>query len=164
MFAAPLVVMVATLGTASEATPDRWPIGSIHIHALSGYPDLLGASAILQAIPFIEAEAGFSALYPYLVNTFARVGPALTVVDDRDEKHRGLSWRVACLGGLREQENWDTGNSGLDLVAAVQRTYWWSGHFGVSSRLTAGIYLLQDGRGGISAVWPNFRLSAGFSF
>jgi hypothetical protein len=150
------LVLSALLG-ASELERPRL-VATARVSAFSGWPDLLGASATVHLIPYVDVEAGGAAVF-LTRGWYVRAGPRWLFEDWRDERHRGLTLRLSALGGFKRVELPDAAFEGLHVAGAAEFTWWLASHLGLSLQLSGG---------GTVRAWPAFfpelRLALGASF
>lgn len=150
-------LLVSLLVTAAPA--DRpLLIASVRVSTFTGWPDVLGASATVHLIPWVEVEGGASA-FVFSRGWYARGGPRWLFEDWRDEQHRGLTLRLSALAGVKSVTLKDSSFLGFHFAAAVELTWWLASHVGLTLQLTGG---------GTVRAWPAFfpelRLAWGAGF
>lgn len=133
-------------------------IASVRVSAFTGLPDVLGASATLHLIPYVDIEAGGSALV-FSQGWYVRGGPRWLFEDWRDEHHRGATLRLSVLAGFKSLRLRDSAFAGFHAALAAEFTWWLASHLGLSFQLSGG---------GTVRSWPAFfpelRLGIGVAF
>lgn len=154
-----MLAVIAAL-VLTEASPPERPllVGSVRVSTFTGIPDVLGASATLHVIPFVDLEGG-GATFVFASAWYVRAGPRWLFEDWRDEHHRGLTLRLSALFGYKviALPNERFGN--FHFVGALELTQWLAPHLGLTFQLSGG---------GTVRAWPRFfpelRLGWGVAF
>ena len=138
-------------------------VASVRGSAQPGATDLFTASVTLHAIPFVDVDTSWGAAE----GLSARAGPRWTLGDRRGPDHRGGESRLSVLAGMRglystASDSFLARGPNLDMVAALDGTWWLEPHFGVNAQLVAGVaYFPTVER---SAWVPDVRFAVGVSF
>lgn len=152
----PVLALIALLSAADVERPRL--VATVRVSTFTGWPDLLGASATVHLIPYVDLEAGGSALF-VTRSWYARGGLRWLFEDWRDEHDKGLTLRLSALAGFKRVELPDAAFQGFHVAGALEFTWWLARHFGLSLQLSGG---------GTVRAWPNFfpelRLAFGTSF
>ena len=133
-------------------------IGSVRVSTFTGLPDVLGVSGSFHLIPYVDLEGGASA-FVFAQSWYARGGPRWLFEDWRDESNRGATLRLSALAGVKSVALTNERFLGFHFVGAVELTYWFAAHAGLTFQLTGG---------GTVRRWPSFfpelRLAWGVAF
>ncbi len=122
----------------------------------SGFPDTLGGSLTVHAIPYVDLEGGAAAFNP---SWFVRAGPRYALVDSRD----GLMVRVAALFGYKSATVFSSElTRGFHFAGTLDFTWWLAAHFGLDLQLSGG-GTFDPGRAG-RRMLPDLRVGLGVSF
>lgn len=156
---APLVLAVMLASEGGPSAEPSHPIGSFTVSAFSGFPDVIGGSAVLSAIPFVDVE-GTVAFELFGLAASVRGGPRFTLGDWRDEAQRGWQLRLSFLAGARWLRLWGHNSVGPNVVGAIDATRWFARHFGLTIRFSGGAFYEIE----YSQLRPDLRLGVGFSF
>ncbi|MBL8919998.1 MAG: hypothetical protein JNJ54_14125 [Myxococcaceae bacterium] len=150
-------LLVTLMLTAAPAERPHL-VASVRVSTFTGLPDVLGASATLHVIPWVDLEGGASA-FVFSRGWYARGGPRWLFEDWRDEANRGLTLRLSALAGVKSVTLRDSSFLGFHFAAAVELTYWLASHLGLTLQLSGG---------GTVRAWPAFfpelRLAWGAGF
>ncbi len=151
-------MLAALLAVAVMAAPGErpWLLGSAFASPMSALPERLSAWATAHVIPWVDVSGGV-AFFPGTSGWFVRGGPRLLVDDWRDEHHRGLTLRLALLGGYRFIQDARVTGGGFSGVLTVDVTYFLAPHLGLAVQLAGGGS--WDARG--QRVVPELRLGLG---
>lgn len=151
-----LLAMLLALGASPTERPRL--IGSVRVSTFTGLPDVLGVSASLHLIPYVDLEGG-AAAFVLAQSWYARGGPRFMFEDWRDAQHRGATLRLSALFGFKSVALKDERFQGFHFVGAVELTHWFAPHLGLTFQLTGG---------GTVRAWPVFfpelRLGWGLAF
>ncbi len=112
-------------------------IGSVRVSTFTGLPDVLGVSGTFHLIPYVDLEGGASA-FVFAQSWYARGGPRWLFEDWRDEANRGLTLRLSALAGVKSVALPNERFLGFHFVGAVELTYWFAAHAGLTFQLTGG--------------------------
>lgn len=130
--------LAALVLAAAEPAPDRpYLVATAQVTPLIGLPDLLSGFVTLHAIPYVDLQAGLS-FFPGTIGWWARGGPRAVFHDWRDETQRGLTWRIALLGGWRTFRDVKGDARGVSFALANEFTYFLAAHFGLTLSVTGG--------------------------
>lgn len=158
MYAALLAAVLAA--STPEAPAERpWLFASVYLSPMTAVPERLSAYATVHAIPWVDVSGGVS-FYPGTFGWFVRGGPRVTVDDWRDESDRGVTLRLALLGGYRVVQDARVNGGGFSGVLAADVTYFFARHLGLAFQLAGGGS--WDGNG--KRVVPELRLGLGLTF
>lgn len=150
------LVLLALLGASDVERPRL--VATVRVSTFTGWPDLLGASATVHLIPYVDIEGGGSALF-LTRGWYVRAGPRWLFEDWRDEHHRGLTLRPSALAGFKRVELRDAAFQGFHFAGALDFTWWLGRYVGLSLQLSGG---------GTVRAWPAFfpelKLAYGVSF
>lgn len=149
--------LVAAALAASEPAPQRpHLVATAQVTPMTGLPDLLAAFVTVHAIPFVDLQGGVS-FFPGTFGWWARGGPRVVLNDWRDQAQRGLTWRVALLGGWRALRDVKGDARGVSFVLANDFTYFLAPHLGLTFSVTGGgVYDVAGQR-----FLPELRLGLG---
>lgn len=165
----PLTVLLPLAGLAQArstagAAPERPAhLASLRGSAQPGADDVFTASVTVHAIPFVDVETSWGSAE----GLSARAGPRWTLGDRRGPDARGGESRVSLLAGVRglcSTTSWTFLHRGpnLDLVAALDGTWWLEPRFGVNAQVVAGVAYYPTAE---RSPWvPDVRLALGVSF
>lgn len=133
-----MLALVAAL-TLSSAEPAPRPhlFASVHLFPMTSFPDLLGASVTVHAIPYVDVTSGLS-WFPDRFGWWVRGGPRLQIADFRDEANRGLTWRLSALAGYRAFRDAKANAAGFSLVFSTDFTYFFQDHLGLTFQVAMG--------------------------
>lgn len=137
--------------------PKLW--ASVHLFPFTSFPDLLGASVTVHAIPYVDVTGGLSA-FPGRFGWWVRGGPRIMLGDFRDDAHRGLTWRLSALAGYRAFRDARADAAGFSAALSTDFTHFFSPHLGLSIQAACGG--LYDAPG--KRVLPELRLGIGLAF
>lgn len=156
-----LVAAGLLLGSAAHAAdlerPRLW--ASVHLFPFTSFPDLLGGSITVHAVPYLDVTGGLSA-FPGRFGWWVRGGPRLLLGDFRDDTHRGLTWRVSVLAGYRAFRDVKADAAGFSAVLSTDFTHFFAPHLGLSVQAACGG--MYDAAG--KRVLPELRLGVGLAF
>ena len=133
-------------------------IGSVRVSTFTGLPDVLGVSGTFHLIPYVDLEGGASA-FVFAQGWYARGGPRWLFEDWRDEANRGLTLRLSALAGVKSVALPNERFLGFHFVGAVELTYWFAAHAGLTFQLTGGGTVRRW-----PAFFPELRLAWGVAF
>lgn len=133
-------------------------IGSVRVSTFTGLPDVLGVSGTFHLIPYVDLEGGASA-FVFAQSWYARGGPRWLFEDWRDEANRGLTLRLSALAGVKSVALPNERFLGFHFVGAVELTYWFAAHAGLTFQLTGGGTVRRW-----PAFFPELRLAWGVAF
>lgn len=139
-------------------------IATLRVSPVTAFPDGLGLSLVIHAIPYIDIEAGVGVGVGWLeAAAYIRGGPRLLVKDWRDEAQHGWTMRASVLGGPRHGITFVQNTLHANVAAAADWTYWVDPHFGFSVQLLGGILIPVESHQGMD-YRPDVRLAVGLSF
>lgn len=155
-----------------EQAPERRGIATARVSWRTGIPDYISTSLTVNAIPRVDVEAGLTLVTPIVGSLYLRAGPRFSLYEGRNDMGHGLSVRLSALAGARDTSTYLVSAGawraqwGLNVVGAVEGTYWLLSHFGVSAQLVAGGTTYFRGPLGplLGPVTPDARFSLGLSF
>jgi hypothetical protein len=126
---------------------------------MTSFPDLLGGAVTVHLIPHVDVQGGGS-YFPGRTAWWARGGPRLTILDARDDAHRGLTWRVAALLGYRAVSDARGAAAGFTAMLSSDLAHFFAPHLGLSVQMAMGA-LYDDP----NKRWlPELRLGVGLAF
>jgi len=174
----PLLILAAvmTVGPPQIQNPPPTTIGRLQL-TLGGRPGassmsgVVGLSAAVTAIPWVELEAGFGVealLFPE-VDWYIRAGPRWRALDNRGESGSGQTLDISGLLGLRSMHhlNWDPLLNpwrALDASISVTPTFWGGPHLGFHFSLNVGLVRWLGWAAEIPRTGPQVRVGLGLSF
>jgi len=128
----------------------------------------------VNAIPWVDVEAGVTLVQPVVGSLYLRAGPRFSLYEGRNDAGRGVSLRLSALAGARNTSSFAVSQGawraqwGLNVVGTLEGTYWLLRHFGVSAQLVAGGTTYFPFRGPVQPLrgplTPDARFSLGLSF
>ncbi len=149
-------VVAAVLASSALAGDRPHLVATAQVSPMTALPDFLSAFATVHAIPYVDLQGGVS-FFPSTFGWWVRGGPRVVFNDWRDEAHRGLTWRVALLGGYRAFRDAKADARGVSFVLANDFTWFFLPHLGVTVSVTGGgLYDLEGAR-----FLPELRLGLG---
>lgn len=127
-------------------------IGSVRV--TTGFPDLIGASVTVHAIPYVDVEGAAALVSPaWLV----RAGPRYLLV----EAER-FTVRVAALFGYKAASREGDVTRGFHFAGTVDFTWWLAAHVGIGLQVAGGG--TYDGSRTNRKMLPDLRAAVGLSF
>jgi len=148
-----MIWLVLSLITAADQ-----PRLLVSARVSTGFPDLLGASVTVHAIPYVDVEAGGALLS---LSWLVRAGPRYMLVDAREGTDVGLSVRVAALFGYKRVDRASDVTRGFHFAGTVDLTWWLASHFGLTLQFAGGGTF--DPTRSNRRVLPDLRVSFGVS-
>jgi hypothetical protein len=131
-------VLVAAVLASSALAGDRpHLVASAQVTPMTSLPDFLSAFVTVHAIPYVDLQGGAS-FFPGTFGWWVRGGPRVLFNDWRDDQHRGLTWRVALLGGYRAFRDTKGDARGVSFVLANDFTYFLTPHLGLTLSVSGG--------------------------
>ena len=153
------VVALALLASTAHAAERPHLLGSLHLFPFTSFPDLLGASVTVSAIPWVDLTGGVSG-FSDRFGWWARGGPRFEIFDRRDEAQRGLVWRVSVLAGIRAFRDARADVRGFSGALSTDICHFFLPHLGFSVQVALGGTYDATGK----RVLPELRLGAGLTF
>lgn len=151
-------VVAAVLSASGLASERPRLLASAQVSPMTALPDFLAAFVTVHAIPYVDLQGGAS-FFPGTFGWWVRAGPRVVLDDWRDEAQRGLTWRVALLGGYRAFRDTKGDARGVSFVLANDFTYFFAPHLGLTVSLSGGgLYDVPGQR-----FLPELRLGLGVS-
>ena len=136
-------------------------LASVRGTAQAGTADVFAASVTLHAIPFVDLETTWGAAE----GLSARAGPRWTLGDRRSRDHCGPESRLLLLAGMKGLYSADAFLSrglNVDVVAALDGTWWVEPHFGINAQVVAGVAYFPTVV--LKSIVPDVRFAVGVSF
>lgn len=145
-------------------TPDLPAWGAARVGL--GFVGMGNASVSVYALHPLELELGTEGSLGHNGWT-ARAGPALHVLDRRNEQGRGLTVHAPMMVGYRYL-NFGREHPGhaLTLTPTLTSSVWLASHLALELSLTTGVNItVADRSGGLGTpVLPDIKLQAGLAF
>ncbi len=148
-----MTAAVLLLLLAAEPEEDQ-PRLLATVRVNTGFADLLGASVMVHAIPYVDLEGGGALISPAW---FVRAGPRYMLVEARP-----FTVRVAALFGYKLVDRANDVTRGFHFGGTVDFNYWFARHFGLSVQLSGGA--TYDASRAVRKMLPDLRLGVGVSF
>ncbi|MFZ5439018.1 MAG: hypothetical protein ACOZQL_03365 [Myxococcota bacterium] len=154
------VLLLGATARAADEPPRPLLLASVHLSPFTAFPELLGASVTVHAIPWVDVAGGVSGGVGGRFGWWVRGGPRLMVADLRDEQHRGLTWRLALHAGYRAFRDARADAAGFSGLFATDFAHFFAPHFAFAVQLAlGGLYDAPNKR-----VLPELRLGLGVAF
>lgn len=145
--------MTSLIAALVLATGEPWLWATTRV--TSGFPDTVGGSLTVHAIPYVDVEGGAAAVNP---SWFVRAGPRYALIDARE----GLMVRVAALFGCKTATVLGELTRGFHFAGTLDFTWWLATHFGLSLQLSGGGTFDPSKPG--RKMLPDLRVGLGVSF
>lgn len=156
-----LALVVALAAAAAHADDVARPhlLGSVHLFPFTSFPDLLGASVTVSAIPWVDLTGGVSG-FTDRFGWWARGGPRFELFDQRDAQQRGWVWRVSVLAGYRAFRDARANVGGFSGALSTDLCRYVLPHLGITVQAAMGGTYDAVGK----RLLPELRLGVGVTF
>lgn len=154
-----VAVLLAAPAVGAEELERPHLIASIHLFPFTSFPDLLGASVTVHAIPWVDLSAGVSGFVDRF-GWWARGGPRFLILDKRDDTHRGFTWRVSVLAGYRAFRDVRANVAGFSGAVSTDLCHFFLPHVGLTVQAALGGTWDAAGK----RILPELRLGVGLTF